>query len=332
MNPTYQLTREALYKGLNFLLTTHVNPDGDAIGSVLGLKHALESMSKSVVVMLPSPCPDNLLWMPAAESMKVWTGAESDLALLHTADTIVVLDLNTLKRLGSLGEAITSATSATVINIDHHAEPDAFATVACIDVDAPSTTSMLVEMISDEHLTSDAARCLYTGIMTDTGSFRFPRTTSQTFEQAARLLDAGADPVEAYERTINVNTFSRINLLGAALNSMQLHADGRLCIMTVSLQDLSRAQATIDDTDGFVQHTLSITGVEMGILFVELTDTIKVSFRSKGATHVRVLAATYGGGGHDHAAGARFPGETLAAVIDRVVRDAVSVFLSGTSR
>ncbi len=329
MNEARSKTRAALNTARSVVITTHQNPDGDAMGSVLALRLILQQQGRRVTVVLPTPAPSNLQWMPGADQCTVWTGSETDLQVLQAADTVVVADLNTLGRLGSLGEAIRTV-HATVVNIDHHTHPENFAAVAWIETEAPAVCSMIAELYEDVHLSAEAAMCLYCGLMTDTGSFRFPRTTSHVFDQAARLVRQGADPVAAYERIMNTNAFARERLLGAALQSLRLEHDGRLCVMTVSLDDLARTGTIVDDTEGFVHHTLSIAGVQMGVLCVQLPDQIKCSFRSKGNVFIRNLAASYGGGGHVYAAGARIAGSDLQATVERIVADAATVLSSAT--
>lgn len=277
----------------------------------------------SARVILPSPAPDNLLWFDGAENLEVFT---PELAIdIEQAACIVVLDLNARSRLRDLGEAI-SRSSALVINVDHHTHPEDFAHVAWIDTEACSTCSMVAEIARCADVTDAAmSMCLYTGIMTDTGSFRFPRTTSDVHRTVAELIDQGADPVRSYELVMNQGSVLRARLLGEALRSMQLHANGRLCVMTLSKTMLDQYGCTTDDTEGFVHHTLSLSGIDMGILFIELDAEVKCSFRSKGDVFVRDLAARYGGGGHVYAAGARIPARPLGDVVNDVVTAATAV-------
>jgi bifunctional oligoribonuclease and PAP phosphatase NrnA len=324
----------ALQSARHVLITTHVNPDGDAVGSALGLHHALRSRGIHTTIFLPSSSPVNLKWMPDADMMKVWNGSDEQRAAMATCDVIAVLDLNSVGRLGTLGEAIAAST-ATIVNIDHHTHPESFATHAWIDTDAPATCSMLAEMIMGWEgaiLTPHAAQCLYVGIMTDTGSFRYPRTTSKIFHLAADLVELGADPVQAYDRVMNANPFQRSLLLGRALAGLRTHYDGKLCTMVVTKEDMRETHCHADDTEGFVQQTLSIDGVTMGIFFLELDDVVKASFRSKGNTYVRDLAATYGGGGHVYAAGARLYGMTIQEAIEHVVAAAATALDGSTSQ
>ena len=331
MNESAVNTRRALDRASAVLITTHVNPDGDAMGSLLGLASILRSQGKHVTTVLPTKAPSNLTWMPGADTTMVWNGHQEQRQLLNHADTIVVLDLNDLGRLGDLGSAISEATSVK-INIDHHTHPEDFASLQWIDTDAPAVCAMLADLYADVDIPADGAMCLYAGLMTDTGSFRFPRTTEHTFQQAARLVGQGADPVAAYERIMNTNSFNREVLLGASLRGMQLHHDGRLCVMTVSQADFAATGTRVDDTDGFVHHTLSIHGVQMGILFIELEDQVKCSFRSKGNVYVRDLAAAHGGGGHVYAAGARVVGKPLNEAVASIVAESLTALDAASDR
>lgn len=309
------------------VITTHVNPDGDAIGSSLGLWHWLRGRGVDAHVVLPNAAPTNLRWMPGASSMLTFGPASTK--LIDAAEVIVVLDLNTLTRLGELGQRIAAST-AKIVNIDHHTHPQDFAHLALIDTSACSTCAMIGQLLltggSISDITPEIATCIYTGIMTDTGSFRFPRTTEAVFRLVADLVEKGADPVVCFDEVMNQSSFGRTKLLGAALASLTVRADGRLCTMAVRRQDLLDTGCSVDDVEGFVHHTLSIAGVQMGILFVEVDGEIKCSFRSKGDVYVRDLAATLGGGGHVHAAGARVRQRPYAEVVAQVTASAEALF------
>jgi phosphoesterase RecJ-like protein len=310
------------------VITTHVNPDGDAIGSSLGLWHWLRDRGVDANVVLPNAAPSNLRWMPGASSMLTFGPAGTQ--LIDKAEVIVVLDLNTLTRLGELGLRI-AASSARIINIDHHTHPQDFAHIAHIDTSSCSTCAMIGELLltggAPSEISPEIAMCIYTGIMTDTGSFRFPRTTPGVFRLVAELVEKGADPVVCFDEVMNQSSFGRTKLLGTALASLRLSADGRLCTMAVRRQDLLDTGCSVDDVEGFVHHTLSIAGVQMGILFVEVDGEIKCSFRSKGEVLVRDLAALFGGGGHVHAAGARVRQRPYEDVVSQVTASAEALFI-----
>lgn len=308
------------------VITTHKNPDGDAVGSVCALRNALIERGIATRVILPTPAPSNLCWIAGAADMEVFD-AERHTSVIASADTLVVLDVNALARFEPVATAMRES-PARIVCIDHHVHPEAFAHVQCTDTDAPATCSMLHTIISELNgglaLSRTVAEPLYVGIMTDTGNFRFPRTTEATHRMIADLIEAGADPVRAYEEIFNRSTVQRLNMLGEALCSLRTFYDGQLCVMVVTHADLLRHACTSDDVEGFVQHTLAIAGVGMGIMIVELKDQIKLSFRSKGDTFVRDLAASFGGGGHVYAAGARVVDVPLDSVVAEVINRAES--------
>lgn len=301
------------------VLTTHRNPDGDALGSVLALAHTCDVLGIRADILLPTEAPDFLRWLPGSDSLAVYDAAR-DADLLAAVDLAVVVDLSSVQRMEPVGSALI-ARGMPIVCIDHHLEPESFATVLYSDVDAPSTCSMLAGVIEGLGVTpppAAVATCLYTGILTDTGGFRFPRTDGAVHRMVATLIDAGADPVAIYEQLYNQSTVERQRLMGMALQTLRTEYDGRLCLMPISAERMAEHGAVPADVDGFVHHTLGIAGVRMGILVVELENEVKLSFRSKGATYVRDLAAHFGGGGHGYAAGARVHGIPFDTVVATV--------------
>ena len=305
----------------NAVITAHINPDGDAVGSTLGLWHLLRTMGCNATVVLPNAAPSNLMWMEGSSEIVVF--GDDAKRIMADADTIFVLDLNAISRLGEIGVAIQSS-AATIVNIDHHTFPEDFASAAWVDVDACST-GIMIAMCADalNAFTPAMAMCLYTGIMTDTGSFRFPRTTSHVHRMVAKLIDEGADPVRSFDEVMNRGSIARTRLLGIALSTMSIYADGALCVMVVRGADMLAHECTTEDVEGFVSQTLALHGVKIGILFVELENETKCSFRSKGTTYVRDLAAQYGGGGHVYAAGARVKGRHFDEVVEEITAKAI---------
>jgi phosphoesterase RecJ-like protein len=301
-------------------ITTHRHPDGDAIGSALAVWHALRLRGVLARVVLPTAPPRNLLWLPGAEHIETY-GSEEHATYLHDVDTVIILDLNAVSRFAPISDHVMRPTCTRIL-VDHHIEPEHIAQHMLVDVTSPATCAMLVtvlQTLTPSGLSPDIAQCLYTGIYTDTGGFRFPRTDGNLFRSVADLVDAGADPVVTHERLYNQVPFCRMALLGKALASMRLEHDGSTALMVVTQEDIKQYHATTEDLDGFVHHTLSIEGVDAGILIADLGDQIKVSFRSKGAVYVRDIAAEFGGGGHLYAAGARLSGIPLNEAVERVI-------------
>lgn len=313
-----------LLSAKNIVITTHQNPDGDAIGSALGLYHFAVRRGIKATIINTSPTPSNLTFLPSAENIHVFTH-EHDAETIQKADAIFILDLNSIKRIQTMEESVT-ASPAKKILIDHHQNPTISPDVAVIDTGSCSTCELIYKIIlaSGESFSPEIATALYTGIMTDTGSFRFSRTTADVFRIAGSLVEYGANPVSIAENVFNSSGFSRTVLLGKALGSLQLFYDGKLSVMSVTAEDFLQTKALEEDTDGFVQHTLTISGVVMGILFIELPDssTIKVSIRSKGIIQANSLAADYNGGGHLNAAATRIHNLSLADTRNMIIEKA----------
>jgi len=298
----------ALCSAQNIVLMSHVNGDGDSIGSTLGVYHLLTQLGKTVRMLHPTPVPDNFRFLQGSEHIQTFDAAHPAHAqALAQADVLVVLDANAPSRMRGMEQAIISSPAQKLV-IDHHQHPQPFADVYAVDVEACSTCEMivrLVRIVGDEHFSKPLAEAVYTGIMTDTGNFRFPRTDAEVHCMIAQLLEAGADPTFIAEQVLNQNPFQRSLLLGRALCGLQRFLDGALCMMTVSQAMMQETNTTEDHIEGFVEQTLSIQGVQIGVLVVELPHQVKISLRSKGSVAVNGIAAHFGGGGHLNAAGCR---------------------------
>jgi len=310
----------ALDESTSCCITTHVNPDGDAIGSVLAVWHVLGSRGCNARIVVPNRVSDNLRWLAGSENIEVYDASiHSD--YLDSVAVCVVLDLSAAKRFEPIASHVLRSGCVRIV-IDHHMEPEALGEVMCVDTTSAATCAMLVDVLEPlqtDGFAPEVAQALYLGINTDTGGFRFPRTDAPLLRKVAMLVEQGADPVRTYEELYNRSSFSRLVLLGEALAGMALHHDGATCIMLVRAGHLVKHGATSDDVEGFVHHTLTIAGVDVGVLMVELDDQIKLSFRSKGHTQVRDLAASFGGGGHGYAAGARVPWAEPEMIVEQIL-------------
>lgn len=297
------------------LLTSHINGDGDSIGSSLGLYHLLRSAGKTVFVIHSSVVPYNFLFLPGATEIQTFDPAMHK-TLIDTVDALVVLDANAPSRTGEMEHPIRQSAAKKYV-LDHHQDPQSFADFYAIDTDACSTAELVYRLImawDSSHLSRPIAECLYTGIMTDTGNFRFPRTTAEIHRIVAALMESGADAPMLYEQVFNQNPFNRTLLLGLALSGLQLFHQGQMCMMAINRQMIEQTAAKEDLIEGFVEHTLSLQGVQMGILVVELPDMVKISLRSKGSLAVNQIARHFGGGGHINAAGCRTKHHTFEEV------------------
>ncbi len=305
------------------VLTTHVRPDGDALGSILGLGNALTARGKQPRLVLPSPIPASLKFLPGSDAIEVYDSSKHD-ALIATADVIVCLDFNVLDRLDVMASAVAASPAARLL-VDHHLEPEAGFAIKLWDTEVASTAELVFALVVLEFpdaLSAAVATPLYTGILTDTGNFRFPRTTARTHRIVATLIEYGADPVAIAEALYDQNSPARLRLLGEVLRQLEIHCDGACVLLQLRRKDVLDAGAREEDTEGFVQHTLTVSGAQVGVLISELFDAnggVKVSLRSKGTFDVARIAEELGGGGHRNAAGAVLKGVPLHTVRQRVL-------------
>ena len=304
----------------NFVLTTHVNPDGDGLGSELALARALRLMGKQARIINHSPTPDNYRWLdPGVDILRFDADLHRD--LIFNADCIFILDTNQPDRLRSL-EPFVLQSAAVKIVIDHHLDPNPFAGFYLIDDDATSTGELVYRLIADFKgisIDRDIARALYTAIMTDTGSFRYPRTDPEIHRITAHLIERGADPTELYVSVYEQWTPGRMRLLGEVLDSLTTACDGKLAYVICTRKMFNDTGTTEVETDNFTVYPMSIRGVVVGILFNELKDGVKISFRSKGTIPINELAKEFGGNGHLNAAGARISDSKLDDIVVAVV-------------
>ena len=306
------------------VLLAHRSPDGDAVGSTLGLWHALVAQGMSPRIVLPDGYPDFYAWMPGAESIVFHdSDPQQAEALVRSADVVFCCDFNGLGRVGGLDTALRETQGARIL-IDHHLHPEDAFELAFSDTSVCSTSELIYGLLEAwgwaEHLTRPAAECLYVGMVTDSGSFRYPAVTSATHRIAARLLEAGVEQSVVHARVYDTNTENRIRLLGFALGEkLQVWPDYHAAMIALSRSELDRFHARSGDTEGLVNEALRIAGVNLAAFFSEATDgRIKLSLRSRGSFSVREVAAEhFNGGGHFHAAGGAVEGATLAEVCAR---------------
>ncbi len=308
------------------VIIPHKNPDGDAIGSTLGLFHYLKQYHHNVVIIAPNDYPDFLKWMPEESSILKYENDKASCdTLIEHAEVIFTLDFNSLGRIGDMESVITTAKGIKVM-IDHHQQPDDYATYTYSDVSMSSTCEMVfnfIEMLDDvDKINSAIATCLYTGIMTDTGSFRFPSTTSTTHKIIGELIKKGANNSEIHNNIYDTNSYDRLQLLGRALSNLKVIPEYRTAYITLTQEELNTFNFKKGDTEGFVNYGLSLKGIVFAAIFIEShqDEIIKISLRSKGDFSVNELSRThFNGGGHTNAAGGR---STLS------LKDTVDKFIS----
>ena len=305
-------TQKLLNEVKNIAIIPHKNPDGDAMGSTLALAAYLNLKGHNATVVAPNDYPHFLKWLPGNKEVITYTNHSSaSRNCILNADLVFTLDFNHFSRTGDLQEILKRVT-AHFIMIDHHQQPDDYATVTYSDTSMSSTCELVYHFITalgDEHLiNAQMASCLYTGIMTDTGSFRFPSTTATTHRVIASLMDKGAINSDIHNQIYDTNSVSRLQLLGVALKNLVVLKEYCTAFITITQQELDDHNFKKGDTEGFVNYCLSLQGIIFAVIFIEnkSDNIIKMSLRSKGDFSVNEFARShYQGGGHTNAAGGK---------------------------
>ena len=285
------------------LISSHVNPDGDALGSTLALTHALRKLGKEVLPLLTDGVPEIYRWMPGAELVQRTTDRRD-------FDVAVVCDAGVLPRVGrSIMPVVESA--RILVDIDHHVADGPFGDIRILDSRAAATAELVWPLLkrlsrasARDLIDTDVALCLMAGLITDTGSFRFPNVTPYSFELAAKFQRLGAEPAPINELVFETRSYASIKLLGRALDSLQVTPDGCVAWAHVTAEDLEEFNATDAETEGVVNHVRAIKGVQVGILFREMPgNQVRISLRAREGADVNKIANAFGGGGHRLAAG-----------------------------
>ena len=290
----------------------HRGPDGDAMGSTLALYHFLLKNNHEPTVIAPNDFPDFLAWLPGSETVKIFErDTQSCTEILEKAEVIFTLDFNALHRTGEMEHTLAKMT-APFIMIDHHEKPHDYASYIYSDTSYGSTCEMIYNFIlflnKKEDIDKTIATCIYTGILTDSGSFRFPKTTGNTHRIVAELIDLGADNTEIPVLLFDNSSYSRLQLLGCALQNMKILAEHKTSYTSLTQEELDSFHYVKGDTEGIVNYGLSIKDIVFTAIFIENRDEniIKISFRSQGGFDVNQFARDhFNGGGHINAAGGR---------------------------
>jgi phosphoesterase RecJ-like protein len=302
-----------------FLILSHVDPDGDAIGSSLGLHWALRALGKTVVTANESPLPDGLRFLPGSE----WVRTPAEVKKVFGA--VFILDCSSIDRTGPTAPALIGP-GARVANVDHHAANDGFGDPKLVNVEASATAELIYEILESygAPIGTETAECLYVGLASDTGAFRYQNTTPRTLRLAARLVERGAKPSVAADELYGRKSEASLRILGFALASLEKRGGGQVSALTITREMFEKARATVEDADGIVQFAKSLNGARVGVLIQEVAPgEVRLSFRSDGSLDVNEIASRFGGGGHRNAAGARVRGElgnVRGAVLDALDR------------
>ena len=294
---------ELLAQPKKIVITTHHKPDGDAMGSSLGLYNYLIQLGHDVKVITPTDYPQYLSWMPGNDKVIVYTeNLEVAAALIAEAGIIFCLDFNALKRINEMGELVGRSTAVKVM-IDHHLEPEDFDDYRYWDTTACATAQLLYKFIANElkhkqYVNKDVATCLYTGIMTDSASFSLPNTSADVHRITADLIDAGAVNWQINDLVYNNSPENRLRFLGLCLvDRLEVLYEYNTAIIAVSKKDLEKYDINTGETEGIVNYALSIAGIRLAAFIVERSDKVKLSVRSRGAIPANDICKKYFDGG-----------------------------------
>jgi len=323
----FQTLADIITANKSFLLSTHVNPDADAIGSEIAFHIMLKNLGKKSRIVNHSATPYNLTFLDVDNAIEKFDESIHN-DIFNSSDVLIAMDFNRSDRLVSMRNGFTEAEQLKIC-IDHHQDPEDFVDHEFIGVDYAATGHIIYDFIVNTNIVEinkQLADPLYAAIMTDTGSFRFERTTAKIHLIAADLLNKGVNPTEIYDKLYDESKLSKLKLLGRCLNSLELIHYNKVGYMIITQKDFNDFNAIESDTENFVNNILSVEGVKLGMLFIELKNGFKVSFRSKGKIPVNKLAGEFGGGGHINAAGARFKESKLQDMIPVILKEAEKYF------
>ena len=301
--------KELIKSPRRIIITTHANPDADALGSSLGLYHLLKELGHKVLVITPTAYPQFLHWMPGQEEVLIYEkdlkGSDEKIA---GAEVIFCLDFSSLNRIRKMESSVRTS-GATKVMIDHHLDPEDFADFCLWDTGAAATAELIYDLIlmldMKDKITREMAELIYAGIMTDTGSFKHPSTTAKVHRTVAELIEKGADVNKVNRNIYDTNSTNRLRFMGYAfLEKLVVRPELEVAYFVISAEEYQRFELKSGDTEGLVNYALSIDGIVMATIIIEYQEEVKLSFRSIGDYAVNAFANEhFGGGGHKNASG-----------------------------
>jgi len=304
----YRRAVQELRRAAGVVLTTHVKPDGDALGSVMALRRWLLAEGKHVEVIVPTAPPTKYAFLDPEQSVKV-AGREADAASVERSDLVCLVDTGTWQQLEGVEALVKNAAFRLVI--DHHQTQDDLADFMLVDAEAAATATLIYNLLSEAGAVIDAeiATCLFAGLAADTDWFRLPTTGAKTLRLAATLLEAGAQPNRIHEEMFWNDDLAKVHLLGRAVETMRSTLGGRVMVMRLTQDMFREVGADAGDTENLINECMKVRGVLVGLMLVETENGyVRVSLRSRPGTDVLDVAKHFGGGGHQRAAGARLKG------------------------
>ncbi|MFA6141692.1 MAG: bifunctional oligoribonuclease/PAP phosphatase NrnA [Candidatus Omnitrophota bacterium] len=304
---------EAIKKHDNFLITAHINLEGDSLGSQLAMKQLLDSLGKKSFILDSDPIPEHYGFLPGTNKVS------NDIAKRPDFDAAIILDCPTLKRTGKVKDVITK--DKFIINIDHHVSNEKFGSVNWVDSNASSAGEIVYKLFKEMGvaLTKESALCLYIAILTDTGSFNYENTSGATHEIAGELLGYGLEPARVSESVYETKTIDEIKFLGMVLATIKINKAGDVAYLEITRPMMQHTGTAPAKSEGFVNYARSINHVKVAVIFREDPDgKINISFRSKSDVDVNLIASSFGGGGHTKASGCVIEGK-LADVEKKVL-------------
>ncbi|MGM0496484.1 MAG: DHH family phosphoesterase [Bacteroidota bacterium] len=304
-----QQVKKSIENIKKIVVITHFNPDGDAIGSSLALYHYLVKQQYDVSVIIPNRTPHFLHWLPGNEQIRIYDDApDESKTLIKEAELIFFLDFNVIDRTQGMENFLKSLSTQKIL-IDHHPEPENFADITISSTEVSSTSELLYEFLislgNECDMNKDIAECLYTGIMTDTGSFSYNSSSPDTYYIVSKLIEQGIDKDKIYWQVYDNYSVHRMRLLGYCLNQkLKVFPEYATAYISITKNELDQFNYEQGDSEGFVNYPLSIKGIVFSVIFIEHEEHIKISFRSKGEFYANYFARNhFNGGGHRNAAG-----------------------------
>lgn len=319
-----EIITKKLIESSFFVLTTHLSPDGDGLGGILALGLVLKEMGKDVDWLVVDPIPKNYMFIPSITKIK----SQVEKIDNFTKRQIIVVDSSDLERVGGWINDVDRE-KQIIFNIDHHISNTGYGDFILVDSDAAAVCELVYVLISNlnENIAKDIATCLLTGLVTDTGCFRFSNTTVNTLELAARLIRLGGRYREIITNVYEKKSYQEVVLLGKALETLKREQDGKIAWLTLDIETIKNLGISDEQTENIINLVRDIDGVQLAILFKEIEpDTVKISFRSRADVDVAQLALIFGGGGHPRASGCTVKPTNLFMIQELVLNNAKKLF------